>query len=167
MGAVLKPSNADALRQYIEDAFADMVYPGDQNIATNPNHCDECSETDDFFKDKHWQELSGPNQKLQTGWGGLSFLSPPAWRYFMPAYLIVGISDGEHSEDAAWSALYALSPGMGDLADYFQERASGFSAAQQDCLAAYTAAFSEMEPEDETYQAAALYWKEKAASQAL
>lgn len=159
----MKPNNADELRQCIKDAFADTVYPGDQNIATNPNHCDECRETDDFFKGRHWQELSGPNQKLQTGWGGLSFLSPPAWRYFMPAYLMVGIGGGEYAEDAAWSALYALSPPTENLADYFQERASGFSAARQDCLAACAAAFSEMEPEDETYQAAAAYWK-KAAS---
>lgn len=163
----MRPTNADELKQCIEDAFANTVYPGDQNIATNPSHCDECSDTDDFFQGRHWRGLSGPDQKLQTGWGGLSFLSPPAWRYFIPAYLIVGIGDGEHSEDAAWSALYALSPAQGDLSEYFQERASGFSPAQQICLAAYAAAFSEMEPEDETYQAAALYWKEKATRPSL
>ena len=160
----MTPSNADELKRRIEDAFADTVYPGDAHIATNPDHCDECSATDDFFRWRHWQELSGPNQKLQTGWGGLSFLSPPAWRYFLPAYLLVGLGGGEHGEDAAWSALYALSPSTSDLAEYFQERASGFTPVQQKCLAAYAAAFSEMEPEDDTYQAAAAYWKEKAAS---
>jgi hypothetical protein len=55
------------LKRRIEDAFADTVYPGDAHIATNPDHCDECSATDDFFRGRHWQELSGPNQKLQTG----------------------------------------------------------------------------------------------------
>jgi len=160
----LIPSNADELKRCIENAFADTVYPGDRNIATNPDHCDECSETNEFFRGRHWQELSGVDQKLQTGWGGLSFLSPPAWRYFMPAYLLVGLGGGEYAEDAAESVLYALSPKKDDLAEYFQERASGFTPAQQKCLAAYAAAFSEMEPEDETYQAAAAYWKEKAFS---
>ncbi len=160
----MRPSNADALKQCIEDAFGNTVYPGDAHIATNPEHCDECSETDAFFRGRHWQELSGPDQELQTGWGGLSFLSPPAWRYFMPAYLLAGIGDGEYAEDAAQSALFALSPSKGDLAEYFQERASGFSPAQQKCLAAYAAAFSDMEPEDDTCQAAAAYWKEKSAT---
>lgn len=82
----------------------------------------------------------------------------------MPAYLLVGLGGGEYAEDAAESVLYALSPKKDDLAEYFQERASGFTPAQQKCLAAYAAAFSEMEPEDETYQAAAAYWKEKAFS---
>jgi hypothetical protein len=82
----------------------------------------------------------------------------------LPAYLLVGLGGGKHAEDAAWSALYALSPKTGTLAEDFQERASGFTPAQQKCLADYAAAFREMEPEDETYQAAAAYWKEKATS---
>lgn len=157
------PDKAEELQRCVEEAFADSSYPGDDNIATNPECCDECRDTDDFFRGRHWRELADSGEKLQFGWGGLSFLTPEAWRFYIPAYLLVSLRAGEYAEEAAWSALSALSPSRdGSLVDYFNERASGFTRTQQKCLAAYCAAFYELEPDDETYQAAAAFWKDRA-----
>lgn len=159
-----RPDDAEELKQCIESAFAKAVYPGDHNIADNPEHCDECRETDEFFRGRHWRELADSGQRLQFGWGGLSFLSPAAWRFYMPTYLLVGLGESEYASDASWNALFALSPPKSaELADYFLERASGFSLAQQECVAAYAVAFSEMEPEDEDTETTAIYWMEKVA----
>ena len=160
-----RPDNFEDLQRWVEQAFADAVYPGDDSIATNPDHCEECSETDAFFRGKHWRTLVASGQRLQFGWGGLSFLSPKAWRFYMPAYLLVGLSESEYAVDSSWSALFALSPPQSaDLEEYFRERASSFSLAQQECIAAYASAFSAMEPDDETYKTAARYWQEKVAA---
>lgn len=157
-----RPDNAEELKQWIESAFATAAYPGDRNIASDSEHCDECRETDEFFRGKHWRELVESGQRLQFGWGGLSFLSLAAWRFYMPTYLLVGLGENEYASDASWNALYALSPPKSaELADYFLERASGFSLVQQECIAAYAVAFSEMEPEDEDIETAAIYWMEK------
>ena len=157
-----RPDNAPELKQCLEKAFEDAIYPGDNNIAEHPEHCDECRGTDEFFRGKHWRDLVECGQRLQFGWGGLAFLSPEAWRFYLPTYLVVGLGESEYAEDASWWALSALSPPQtADLADYFRERATGFSFAQEECIAAYATAFSEMEPEDADTETTALYWTER------
>ncbi len=154
----------EELRRCVETAFADAVYPGDSNIATNPGCCDECRYTDDFFRGRHWRELTS-EQKLPTGWGGLSLLTAAAWRFYLPAYLLLGLSQSEYAHDTAETVMFQLGPrDTADLEGFFQERSSGFSDAQQECLAAYTRYFSERDPEDEDYQATADYWQGRMAA---
>lgn len=155
-----RPANAEELKRWIETAFAEVPYPGNDHIATNPNHCDECREADDFFRGGHWRELAQSGERLWFAWDGLPLLSPSAWRFFLPAYMLAGLSGGPRAHDNAYAALVNLEPdGTGT---WFEERVSGFSPAQVECLAAYCVAFAQVEPEDELWQVTAVYWRNKA-----
>ncbi len=164
------PDNADELKRCVEDAFADAIYPGDDNITISDCDCAECSDTREFFGGKHWRVLVETDQNLMFLWGGLAIMSPEAWRFYLPAYLISGLGEGiedwakaNKAEDARQAALWALSPlgNAGRLIDLFEERASGFTLAQQDCIPAYAQAMSALEPDEENYAAAAAFWKDR------
>jgi hypothetical protein len=173
------PNNAEELKHRIERAFGEMAYPGDDNITISNCDCEECNDTREFFQGKHWSELAGADQNLMGLWGGLSILSPDAWRFYLPAYLIVGLGEGSDdyssmnpAEDARDSVLFAIGPPTDILppndpdriVKLFVERTSGFSAAQQACIAAYASAMSELDPEVQNCKSTATYWQDRVAS---
>ncbi len=176
-----RPDNAEKLKRWVQDAFADVVYPGDGDrdiiVSGSPSCCAECGETHELFRGKHWREVA--ESELQNyGWGGLALLTPQAWLFYLPAYLLVSLSQDAGAENALDCALGALTPwppaGLGELgggvidyvklsADWFSERAFNFSLAQTECLAAYLCAVSVSDPEDKRYADLAIYWKDRAA----
>ncbi len=179
-----RPDNAEELKQWVQDAFADVVYPGDGDgdiiVSGSPGCCTECGETHALFRGKHWREVAASGQPLQNfGWGGLSLLTPQAWRFYLPAYLLVSLSGGNEAENAMDCAVGALTPwppaGLGELgggvidyvklsSDWFTARAFNFSVAQMECLAAYLCTVSGSDPEDRNYADLATYWKDRAAT---
>lgn len=88
------------LIEEIADAFKDLSYPGDERIACDPGHCQECQECYLFFTGRHWQELAEPAVKLPFNLAGPAFLTAQAKIFFLPAYMIQGLSDAD-SEDCA------------------------------------------------------------------
>ena len=167
-----RPPNAKELKQGVQDAFTNVVYPGDDNITISACPCQECSDTREFFQGRHWREVVGSGQPLQlVGWGGLPILSPQAWRFYLPAYLLVSLNGGDGAEEALTCALYSLSPlgmGTGHLVDWFAERAFCLSVAQQKCISAYACAVLESHAQDEVvpdeaFAVAATYWKSRVA----
>ena len=166
------PLSAEELKQCVKEAFADVVYPGEDNITISACTCSECSDTREFFGGKHWQKLVETDQNLMFLWGGLAIMSPEAWRFYLPAYLISGLGEGcesyveqNRAEEARQCALWSLSPpqeGHSWQAG-FMVRASCLSFAQQVCIAAYARAMSTLEPEEENYAAAAAFWTDTAA----
>lgn len=177
-----RPGNAEKLKQSVAEAFADVASPGEGDrdiiVSGSPGCCAECGETHDLFRGKHWLEIAESGHSLQNfGWGGLALLTPQAWRFYLPAYLLVSLGGSESAENAMDCALSALTPwspaGLSELsgvidyvklsADWFSERAFSFSVAQTESLAAYMEAVSLSDLEDKDYTNLAAYWKERAA----
>jgi hypothetical protein len=154
-----RPPNAQELKRCVEEAFADEVYPGDDNITISGCICGECTETRAFFGGKHWRDVAAMGQPFQVGWGGLPILSAEAWRFYLPAYLIRGLSGG-NDDDALTTALYSLTP---DAPDQISRRDFGLSVAQQRCIAAYARAAVEAGAGDPAFHIAAAYWEGRAA----
>lgn len=163
---IFRPANAAELKQGIEDAFAEAVYPGHDNITLSACPCGECTETRVFFEGKHWRDVAAAGQPFHIGWGGLAILSPEAWRFYLPAYMMLSLrGDGDPGETLE-CALYSLAPDQtGGSLDLFTKRICAFSAAQQECIAAYAraAAGADNEVSDAAFDAAAVYWEGKAA----
>lgn len=109
----------------IEQAFRDCPYPGDGHIATNPHHCPECEQADAFFRTTHWQRLLLEHDRLPTGYASPCFLTPEAQRFFLPAYLIMGLDyyTTQSGADVGSFAIFLLTPseanGVPLLADGF------------------------------------------------
>ncbi len=163
-----RPANAAELKQGIEEAFAEAVYPGDDNITISACTCGECTETRAFFGGKHWRDVAATGQPFHIMWGGLAILSPEAWRFYLPAYMLLSLKGDGDPGDTLVCALYSLAPDRtGGSLDLFTERTSAFSAAQQECLAAYARAAVDAGAEDEVsdaaFDVAAVYWEGKVA----
>ncbi len=104
-------STAEAVKILVRTAFANVPYPGDDNIAyAEADYNWEPARMAAFFKGKRWQELDWPT--LQT-YGGdasacLSFMTTEAFRYYLPAYMLIAIDN--YYEAPADVPLFHLSP---------------------------------------------------------
>ena len=125
------------IQSEIEVAFGDLPYPGDKNIVASPQHCDECRYTAEFFQSKHWREVAYGQQELPVGWGGISFLTPQAWHFYLPAYMITALHEGTTFPDVAGSTLFHLTPAPVSDEKYFQERVPSLSERQKDSIASF------------------------------
>ncbi|HEX2570552.1 MAG TPA: DUF6714 family protein [Polyangia bacterium] len=81
-------SRREALQRQIEEAFADVPYPGDDHIIDDPNDW-EAAELLACFKGKHWKEL-GYEDLFQNS---LSFVGIDAYAFYLPAYLLGALDD--------------------------------------------------------------------------
>lgn len=113
----------------IAEAFADITYPGDSDIAGDANHCEECGECYEFFVGKHWRELASSAVNLPTNWAGPTFLTAKAKIFFLPAYLIQGLSDF----DIADSAVYTLD----NLRTLYEESTASLTREQCGAILAF------------------------------
>lgn len=86
-------SNVLKLKAEIEAAFADVPYPGDRNLVETriPEDLDAAV----FFKGIKWQDWKEkPAQLLSPRVNGYLFsLSPSAFRYYLPLYMIFALTD--------------------------------------------------------------------------
>lgn len=91
-------SDAVRLKKEIEAAFTDVPYPGDENLArsTNPEDLDAAK----FFKGVKWRDWKDrPSELLSPKINGyLFFLSPAAFRYYLPLYMIQALVDYKGSD---------------------------------------------------------------------
>ena len=81
---------AETVRGAIERAFADVPYPGDDNIVTRSKCMDlERDDVERAFKGKHWRDvLAYPVEFFRYHNSALSFFTPEAYQFYVPAYLI-------------------------------------------------------------------------------
>ncbi len=74
--------------QAIESAFADVPYPGDRNIGSDPDYW-ECAEINGHFGGRHWKDV--PRDILQYHQHDHPFFSPAGMHYYLPTYLIAAL----------------------------------------------------------------------------
>ena len=118
-------------RTQIEAAFADVPYPGDDNLYDGWQLDDDYDDVIRNLMGKHWRDLI-PRRKPPRGretplTKDLIFCSPAVWHFFLPTYLIAAVMRGEvspHLFDPAW-------PGR------MTDRFSRLNAAQCAALAAF------------------------------
>ena len=91
-------TQAKALRAQIETAFANVPYPGDDNIAPRTQMDDDYDDVIVHLTGKHWRDLI-PKRKPPKGRSNpishsLCFATSEAWLFFLPAYMIADIMMG-------------------------------------------------------------------------
>ncbi|MFY0529300.1 DUF6714 family protein [Archangium gephyra] len=94
-----------ALRQQIESAFAEVLYPGDDRIAYSNIDQDGASLAA-TFRGKHWKELT-PHELHHHE---MTFLSREGLQFYLPAYLLASMEgyDGTLYEDIRPFTVYGL-----------------------------------------------------------
>lgn len=111
-------------------AFADVPYPGDDNIS-DPEGRDEGEGATEAFRGRSWQSL-----KLDELWvPSLYSMTPEAFHYFLPAYLIRSLEDEEDISDDLMSVLKP--PTNIYSRNFFYSRYSKLTIAQKNVIQEY------------------------------
>ena len=111
----LDPSD---LRLRIDEAFGEMLYPGDEEIVThNRGDCWECEDIKNALKGRHWLDVSF--ESLDNAHEALIFLSPEGFRFYLPAFMIISIMDYYRADVIPGNVIRRLTlPCASDLSDF-------------------------------------------------
>jgi Family of unknown function (DUF6714) len=128
----MEPSTLST-KKNIASAFAATVHPGNDNlVATGAGIDPESREIADAFRDKRWQEVSSGMVRQYAE--ALPLLTPDAFRYFLPAYMMASIDDYPNVDVARDSVVFNLvPPGPGSEGwqiDFFNSRAQQFNPVE-------------------------------------
>lgn len=158
----------DAVRLMVEQAFADVPYPGDENIAY-PNDMDHLQF---ILKGKHWKEVA-PGKRVGSHWErnkfvvmeeiylGLYMLRPEAFAFYLPVWLIAAMDYYEYGE-LGDTTIRALSPTFWRDHDRFTQHISQICPEQSCAIHAVLAFLDKYDIySSEHIKDALAFWKEK------
>jgi hypothetical protein len=131
------------LIQEIENAFADVTYPGDDKLVKSLEYYDNLKVVIDF-KGKHWKEIS--QESLLKHRFDLSRFTPEAFRFYLPAYLI-GSLQGEDRGEIIEHVIFSFIPPIaeGKEKGEFLNSLKSFDSKQISAIKAFVRAFIESE----------------------
>jgi hypothetical protein len=125
------------LKHAVKAAFGGLIYPGDAHLVYDNSAAHlECNQVREFFQGKRWQDIT--LDALLAGYNGdasacLNFMTPEAFRYYLPAYLFIAIDRFKESDVIPYSVVWKLTapehPGP-DM-DWFLSRVEGLSLEQR------------------------------------
>jgi len=111
------PKRSPNLNKLVEDiqrAFSHTPYPGNGNLVPETPYLDlEAEQIRDYLRGKKWQDLTAESiwQEYKGDPGALlPFMTPIAMRYYLPAFLLMGIREYEKSDIIFDSVIYNLHP---------------------------------------------------------
>jgi hypothetical protein len=125
---------AVGLKIAIEEAFADVPYPGDGNITHCPYNCSECRRVAVFFKGKTWKGHT--EEELRAYHVALSLFTPEAFHYFLPAFMLVSMNLYEKG-DVIPDAIRFHFEYSQEMKSHFAVRMSKFTPAQRKAIIDY------------------------------
>ncbi len=103
-------NKTESIKEMIKRSFVYATYPGDNNLRGS-NQGDEPFLLEEEFKGKtDWRTLDARFIDLAPdGFGSaLSFFSPEAFRFYLPAYLIADIDESLMHSDPVFCLCYGL-----------------------------------------------------------
>jgi hypothetical protein len=123
-----------SLKQTIAKAFADVPYPGDDNITRCPYHCAECGRIAEYFRGREWTGQTA--EELRKYHVALSLFTPEAFHYFLPAFLLASLDSYEKGDVIPDSIRFHFEYAH-ECQGHFTVRMSKLSADQRKAIIAY------------------------------
>ncbi len=117
-----------SLQERIKTAFAEVLYPGDNNITRCPYRCRPCQEIADYFKGKTWEGHGV--EDLRDHHTALSLLTPEAFHYFLPAFMLASLESYDKTDILPDSIRFHFEFNL-DHRDHFLVRLTKFSEEQR------------------------------------
>jgi len=118
-----------ALQAEVRSAFAGVVRPAEDLIALH--QCPECDALRAAFAHESWDAMS--DDLIERNELALPLLSPDAFAYFLPAYLLYSLDHLSCTAGVTEMTVYAVSPSAGanaNLENWTQERIAPFTDQQ-------------------------------------
>ena len=123
-----------SLKQTIEDAFASVAYPGDDNITRCPYNCSECRRVALFFKGK--SSFGYTVEEMRKHHVALSLFTPEAFHFFLPAFMLVSIGSYERGDVIPDATRFHFEYSQ-EMRSHFAVRMSKFSPEQRQAIIEY------------------------------
>jgi len=134
----------------IEQAFADVEFPGDEDLTDSTYGEEPAALAEDFSSKTDWQTIDAEFlNNAPDGWGSaLSFFSARALRFYLPAYLIADMRGELECPDPVSRLCLSVTPlgagqkiakkwGGGTLGERGRADFAEFNAAQVSAVVAY------------------------------
>ena len=159
-------TSADQARQTllakIIASFQDVPYPGDDHLLL-PTEVSESPEVRKEFTGKTWREISpgiGKDGVMHYAPDALDWLSPEAFRYYLPAYLIVCVEDIKRADVIPEILITRLSPlkgqadaNLSNVAERrFEQISATFSQNQKNVIGEFFQYLFDSDPEIRTFR---------------
>jgi hypothetical protein len=122
--------NREELRKVIKTAFATVEYPGDEHLVydTSGYHL-ECNQISAIFRGRHWLQLA--SEMLRKESSALYFMTPAAYRYYLPAYIIECIMNYEQADVIPETVVHSLIAPCDEKAlEAYRRRMESFTPVQ-------------------------------------
>jgi len=145
------PIQPEELRKQIEDAFAEVAYPGDdQLVLDSSGYHLECNQVAAVLKGKHWKQV--PLDLLRQI--ALAALTPEAYRFYLPAFLVAGSLHYDEADLIPDSVVFSLLPPSDphDIVVYGEidkKRREIFTPAQRAAVRAFLEFLKQYHAEDD------------------
>ena len=131
----------ETVRTKILNAWRDLPLIPANEIAYSADELDfERDAVAQFFAGKHWRDVSWVELQKYDGdcSACLSFMSPAAYRYYLPVYMFVALDHYRESDVSADSAWLSLSPPTdATFVQHWADRVAGFSTSQRDAVLSF------------------------------
>jgi hypothetical protein len=125
-----------ALLELIDAAFAETPRPQDADLLHE--RCMDDNDIVALYAIAHWRDM--PDSLVESEYAALSFLSPPGFRHFIPAYLRFALRHLDSGAAAVDSTIWSLSPEFyegEDLRDFVASKLAALDDAQRAAVVAF------------------------------
>lgn len=123
-----------SLKETIIQAFADVPYPGDDNITRCPYNCSECRRIAAYFKDKPSTGYTA--EELRNYHVALSLFTPEAFHFFLPGFMLASMNSYERG-DVIPDAIRFHFECSAEMQGHFAIRMSKLTAEQRQAIIQY------------------------------
>ncbi len=132
--------------EQIKHAFASVLYPGDDNIVPKTQYDDETQITEAELLGKRWNELTLLVEDFSYGFS-LSFLTPMAYHYYLPAFLISSVELEEDANIVSETIWSLTPPEESNNNGVFYSRMVLLTPEQHSAIAVFVGFFIENNPQ--------------------
>jgi len=124
------------VKKEIQTAFLNIEYPGDNHLLYHPTcEHEECLEIKRIFTGKIWKNIKLEDIQYQDY--VFSFFSTKAYRYYLPAFMIIVLDNYIEADVVAQAVVYKLTPPTKDHKPrkaWLDETVSGFNEIQKTAI---------------------------------
>ncbi|MCD4686042.1 MAG: hypothetical protein K8S97_08910 [Anaerolineae bacterium] len=166
--------NKAALVAKIKAAFAAREYPGDANLVKDEQDW-EAAEYADAFKGRQWQSVTVATMAYEKS--ALSFFTPAAYQYYMPAFMVGCLEHFDDMGDAVAWLVYGLTPQQVSLRDkkifgnvsedvitsmqaWFEEKIAGFIPEEKAAIREFLEYMRDTHDNEDARLALDSYWNQ-------
>src|SRR4051812_25462182 len=103
---MVREKEIESLRSSIVETFPAVSYPSDKDLTYGTTA--EEREIREAFQGMVWWDI--PPSVLQRNYGSMAFLTPFAYHYFLPSYIMFSLDNFDSNNEVLMFTVFSLTP---------------------------------------------------------